>query len=78
MELYISDNLVSSLRELFSLKSLTCLIVLDMTFNPVVFVENYRPFIVFHLTALKALDGRPIVSACMYNYMQSMLNCVCM
>lgn len=62
MELYISANMVSSLRELFSFKSLCSLIVLDLTFNPVVTMDTYRPFVVFHLPFLKALDGRPIVS----------------
>ena len=62
MELYLSANMVSSLRELFTFKSLCSLIVLDLTFNPVVTMDTYRPFVVFHLPFLKALDGRPIVS----------------
>lgn len=62
MELYVSGNNISKLRELFSLKALTCLIVLDLSLNPVVSMDTYRHFVVFHLTSLKALDGRPIVS----------------
>lgn len=62
MELYISANLVCNLRELFSFKTLSCLIVLDLSLNPVASKETYRPFVVFHLTFLKALDARPIVS----------------
>lgn len=62
MELYISANIITNLRELFSLKCLCSLIVLDLTFNPVVSMDTYRPFVIFHLPFLKALDGRPIVS----------------
>lgn len=62
MELYISANNINNQRELFYLKSLCCLIVLDLTFNPVATMESYRSFAVFHLPFLKALDGRPIVS----------------
>lgn len=62
MELYVSANLVSNLRELFSLKSLGCLIVLDLSLNPVACHNTYRSFVVYHLSFLKALDGRTIVS----------------
>jgi hypothetical protein len=62
MELYVSANAVVNLRELFSLKSLSCLVVLDLMFNPVVSINTYRSFVIFHLPFLKALDGRPIVS----------------
>lgn len=60
MELYLSSNQISNRREIFFLKSLCLLIVLDLTFNPSYSVETYRPFVVFHLPFLKALDGRPI------------------
>ena len=62
MELYVSANVVSNLRELFSLKSLACLVVLDLSLNPVARKDTYRSFVVYHLSFLKALDGRIIVS----------------
>ena len=62
MELYLSANLVSNSRELFSLKNLSSLVVLDLTFNPLTSLDTYRAFVVFHLSFLRALDGKPIVS----------------
>ena len=62
MELYVSVNLVCNLRELFSLKTLSSLIVLDLSLSPIASKDTYRPFVIFHLNFLKALDGRPIVS----------------
>ena len=78
MELYVSANSLSSLRELFCLKSLSCLVVLDLTFNPVVSLHTYRPFVVFHLTFLKALDGRPIVCIMCWLNHPAIVDCVYM
>ncbi|CAL1540956.1 unnamed protein product [Lymnaea stagnalis] len=60
-ELYIGNNNISNIREVFLLKSLPNLVILDMYGNPMVTaVENYRLFIIYHLRALKALDGSAI------------------
>ncbi|XP_066854581.1 leucine-rich repeat-containing protein 9 isoform X2 [Anser cygnoides] len=58
IELYISNNCVSTNREMYHLKSLTNLIILDMSGNTIVWKQdNYRLFVLFHLPSLKALDG---------------------
>ena len=75
MELYLSSNQISNRREIFPLKSLCLLIVLDLTFNPVHSVETYRAFVVFHLPFLKALDGRPIVRVGVYIFYVSCEYC---
>ena len=62
-ELYASSNLISTTRELFHLKPLPHLAVLDLSQNPLTTLcENYRAFAVYHLAPLKSLDGLPIVS----------------
>jgi len=62
MEIYLSDNSVTKVRQLFSLKSLISLLVLDLTYNPITTTETYRLFVIFHLHSLKALDGCAVVS----------------
>ncbi|XP_059173305.1 leucine-rich repeat-containing protein 9-like isoform X2 [Physella acuta] len=60
-ELYIGNNTISNIREVFLLKSLSNLVILDMYGNPMVTaVENYRLFVIYHLRSLKALDGSAI------------------
>ncbi|KAH9489094.1 Leucine-rich repeat-containing protein 9 [Bulinus truncatus] len=60
-ELYIGNNNISNIREVFLLKPLPNLVILDMYGNPMVTsVENYRLFVIYHLRSLKALDGSPI------------------
>ncbi|KAK0052192.1 leucine-rich repeat-containing protein 9 [Biomphalaria pfeifferi] len=60
-ELYIGNNNISNIREVFLLKPLTNLVILDMYGNPMVTsVENYRLFVIYHLRSLKALDGSAI------------------
>lgn len=44
------------------IKELANLIILDLSGNPVEKVENYRNYVLFHLPALKALDGAAVVS----------------
>lgn len=62
-ELYASSNLISTTRELFHLKPLPHLAVLDLSHNPLTTLcDNYRAFAVYHLAPLKSLDGLPIVS----------------
>lgn len=54
MELYCGDNLVQGLREVTHLKSLTKLIILDLTGNALAALPEYRLFSVYHLSRLKA------------------------
>ncbi|XP_025943077.1 leucine-rich repeat-containing protein 9 [Apteryx rowi] len=63
IELYISNNFVSTNQEIHHLKGLTNLIILDMNGNLIVWKQdNYRLFVLFHLPSLKALDGIAVVS----------------
>ncbi|XP_031746458.1 leucine-rich repeat-containing protein 9 isoform X3 [Xenopus tropicalis] len=58
IELYLSNNCISSNQEIYSLKGLNNLVILDMWGNPILLKhENYRLFVIFHLSAIKALDG---------------------
>uniref|UniRef100_A0A8D2KR37 Leucine rich repeat containing 9 n=1 Tax=Varanus komodoensis TaxID=61221 RepID=A0A8D2KR37_VARKO len=58
IELYISNNYVSSNQEIYQLKGLNNLVILDMFGNLIVWKqENYRLFVIFHISSLKALDG---------------------
>uniref|UniRef100_A0A674DX66 Leucine rich repeat containing 9 n=1 Tax=Salmo trutta TaxID=8032 RepID=A0A674DX66_SALTR len=57
-ELYIGNNIITSTRDIYHLKALTNLIILDLYGNPLVEkLESYRVYVVFHLPSLKALDG---------------------
>lgn len=59
--LYLGSNKIDSGRELFKLKLLNNLTVLDLMGNPIVkLVDNYRLFIVYHLKNLRALDGKAV------------------
>ncbi|XP_052769048.1 leucine-rich repeat-containing protein 9-like isoform X3 [Mya arenaria] len=61
MEVYIGNNQITNIRDVFHLKSLTNLVILDMFGNPVaVDNDNYRLFVIYHLRTLKALDGSAI------------------
>ncbi|KAM9842946.1 leucine-rich repeat-containing protein 9 [Aulostomus maculatus] len=58
LELYIGNNQISTSRDIYYLKGLTSLIILDLYGNPLLErLENYRIYVVFHLPSLKALDG---------------------
>uniref|UniRef100_A0A3B5A6D4 Leucine-rich repeat-containing protein 9-like n=1 Tax=Stegastes partitus TaxID=144197 RepID=A0A3B5A6D4_9TELE len=58
LELYIGSNQLSASRDIYYLKGLANLIILDLCGNPLVEkLENYRIYVVFHLPSLKALDG---------------------
>ncbi|KAK5857406.1 hypothetical protein PBY51_010654 [Eleginops maclovinus] len=58
LELYIGNNRISASRDIYFLKGLTNLIILDLYGNPLLEkLENYRIYVVFHLPSLKALDG---------------------
>ncbi|XP_035243517.1 leucine-rich repeat-containing protein 9 isoform X2 [Anguilla anguilla] len=64
-EFYIGNNRISTTRDVYHLKSLTNLIILDLYGNPLVEKqENYRIYVVFHLPSLKALDGVAVTSEC--------------
>ncbi|XP_057198998.1 leucine-rich repeat-containing protein 9 isoform X1 [Triplophysa rosa] len=57
-ELYIGNNDISTIREIYHLKTLSSLIILDLYGNLLVNkLENYRIYMVFHLPSLRALDG---------------------
>ncbi|KFO22867.1 Leucine-rich repeat-containing protein 9 [Fukomys damarensis] len=58
IELYISNNYIAVNQEIYNLKGLCNLVILDMHGNVVVCnEENYRLFVIYHLPELKALDG---------------------
>nr|XP_022332452.1 leucine-rich repeat-containing protein 9-like isoform X4 [Crassostrea virginica] len=61
VELYVGNNVIESVREIFYLKMLSNLVILDLFGNPVATeTDNYRLFIIYHLKNLKALDGSAI------------------
>ncbi|KAM8915276.1 leucine-rich repeat-containing protein 9 isoform 2-T2 [Spinachia spinachia] len=58
LELYIGNNRISTSRDIYYVKGLTNLIILDLYGNPLAEkLENYRIYVIFHLPSLKALDG---------------------
>ncbi|CAK8686447.1 unnamed protein product [Clavelina lepadiformis] len=62
VELYLGNNRVGNIREVFHLKALSSLVILDLHGNTVVQSDNYRLFVVYHIHSLKALDGNAIES----------------
>ncbi|KAM5129332.1 leucine-rich repeat-containing protein 9 [Mantella aurantiaca] len=61
IELYLSNNQISSNQEIYHLKSLNNLVILDLCCNPISLKnDNYRLFVIFHLSSLKALDGSAV------------------
>ncbi|KAM6969606.1 leucine-rich repeat-containing protein 9 [Tautogolabrus adspersus] len=58
LELYIGNNRISTSQDIYFLKALSNLIILDLYGNPLLErLENYRIYVVFHLPSLRALDG---------------------
>lgn len=57
MELYLGNNLIDDTREITKLKSLSRLIILDISGNNLSRDSNYRIYCIFHLRKLKVLDG---------------------
>jgi Leucine-rich repeat (LRR) protein len=57
MELYLGNNLINDTREITKLKSLSRLIILDISGNNLSKDSNYRIYCIFHLRKLKVLDG---------------------
>ncbi|XP_030069714.1 leucine-rich repeat-containing protein 9 isoform X1 [Microcaecilia unicolor] len=63
IELYLSYNKISTNQEIYHLKNLNNLVILDLYGNLIQKKKgNYRLFVIFHLPALKALDGLAIDS----------------
>lgn len=63
IELYASFNKLANQRELFHLKPLNGLVILDLSSNPMCQQEmpkKYRLFVIYHLRNLKSLDGLSI------------------
>ncbi|XP_054909202.1 leucine-rich repeat-containing protein 9 isoform X2 [Poeciliopsis prolifica] len=61
LELYAGGNQISTSRDIYFLKALENLIILDLYGNPIVeILENYRIYVIFHLPFLKALDGTAV------------------
>ncbi|XP_053357223.1 leucine-rich repeat-containing protein 9 [Clarias gariepinus] len=65
-ELYVANNNISTSRDIYYLKTLSNLVILDLYGNPLTrTLDNYRAYVIFHLPALKALDGTAVeVSEC--------------
>ncbi|XP_015205713.2 leucine-rich repeat-containing protein 9 isoform X1 [Lepisosteus oculatus] len=58
IELYAGNNNIGTGWDIYHLKGLTNLFILDLYGNPLISKqENYRIFVIFHLPSLKALDG---------------------
>ncbi|KAG8561130.1 hypothetical protein GDO81_015257 [Engystomops pustulosus] len=61
IELYLSNNQICSNQEIYQLKGLNNLVILDLYSNPIsVKHDSYRLFVIFHLSSLKALDGSAV------------------
>ena len=56
-ELYVGENAVAETREVFHLKQLPKLVILDLAGNPVCFANEYRPYVLFTLRRVKVLDA---------------------
>ncbi|XP_061751183.1 leucine-rich repeat-containing protein 9 isoform X2 [Nerophis ophidion] len=64
LELYVGNNQISVSRDVYYVKGLANLIILDLYGNPLCeSLKNYRIYMVFHLPSLKALDGTAVDAA---------------
>ncbi|KAM4663517.1 LOW QUALITY PROTEIN: leucine-rich repeat-containing protein 9 [Discoglossus pictus] len=64
IELYLGNNKISNNQEIYYLKGLSNLVILDMYGNLITWKhDNYRLFVIFHLPILKALDGIAVDAA---------------
>ncbi|XP_063295570.1 leucine-rich repeat-containing protein 9 [Pelobates fuscus] len=61
-ELYLSYNKIDNNQEIYYVKGLTNLVILDLLGNPISLKNDYRLFVIFHHPTLKALDGRAVES----------------
>lgn len=57
MELYLGNNMIDEIKEIINLKELQRLIILDISGNNLIKVENYRIYCIFNLRRLRVLDG---------------------
>lgn len=55
-------TLVVDVRLSISLQRCQNLLILDLSDNAVTGTDNYRMFMIYHLSSLKAFDGIPVVS----------------
>lgn len=62
VEFYCSFNQLKNIRDIFHLKSLTSLAILDLWCNPMCADMKYRLFVIYHLKLLKSIDGSTIES----------------
>ncbi|XP_077477908.1 leucine-rich repeat-containing protein 9 [Stigmatopora argus] len=61
LEIYAGNNHISVSRDIYYLKALENLIILDLYGNPLSEnFKNYRIYMVFHVPSLKALDGNAV------------------
>ncbi|CAF1195882.1 unnamed protein product [Didymodactylos carnosus] len=58
IELYAGNNLIKNIRDIFYLKPLPNLLILDLWGNLICHeAEKYRLFVIYHLKSLRAFDG---------------------
>ncbi|OAF66270.1 Leucine-rich repeat-containing protein 9 [Intoshia linei] len=58
VELYASHNRICLTQDIIKLRNLAKLRVLDLQYNPVFFIQDYRFFVLFHITHIQYLDGK--------------------
>ncbi|XP_067847992.1 leucine-rich repeat-containing protein 9 isoform X2 [Heptranchias perlo] len=64
IELFLGNNLIHNNCEIYHLKGMENLIILDLYGNPLISKqEHYRLFIIYHLPALRAFDGNVVEPA---------------
>ncbi|XP_078089252.1 leucine-rich repeat-containing protein 9 [Mustelus asterias] len=64
IELYLGNNLIHNNCEIYHLKGMENLVILDLYGNPVVYKqEHYRLFVIYHLPSLRAFDGNIVEPA---------------
>eukprot|EP00795_Rhopilema_esculentum_P008396 gene8396-14373_t len=60
-DLFIGNNKITNMREIFHLKNIQSLAILDLIGNPITGESSdYRIFIIYHIQSLRALDGKAI------------------
>ncbi|XP_053561219.1 leucine-rich repeat-containing protein 9 [Bombina bombina] len=61
VELYLSSNKISNSQEIYYLKHLSNLVIMDLHGNLIAAKhEHYRLFVIFHLSSVRALDGTAV------------------
>jgi Leucine-rich repeat (LRR) protein len=60
IELYASFNHLDNLRDLFHLKGMQALTIVDFGANQMCLAGRYRQFVIYHLKSVKSLDGDTI------------------